>query len=145
MNMMIYAGLFLSAFVSASLLPGSSEAALLALLVAEQGNAALLVAVATIGNVMGSLANWVLGRLLSKTRHSSRLPVGPDAYQRAIGWFRRYGAWCLLLSWVPVVGDPLTLVAGLLRVRLIPFLLLVSICKAGRYVAILATFAWWSG
>ena len=142
---MIYAGLFLSAFASATLLPGSSEAALLALLVMGQGDPALLMAVATAGNVLGSLANWLLGRYLFQMRDRPWFPVGPEAYDRAIGWFRRYGIWSLLLSWVPVIGDPLTLVAGFLRVRLLPFLLLVSTGKAGRYAAILAGSVWWKG
>ncbi len=141
---MIYAGLFLSAFASATLLPGSSEAALLALLAAERGDPGFLVAAATLGNVLGSLLNWGLGRFLFHLRGHPRFPVGPEVYARAAERFRRYGIWLLLLSWVPVVGDPLTLVAGVLRVRLIPFLLLVSIGKAGRYMAILAGFAWWS-
>jgi membrane protein YqaA with SNARE-associated domain len=142
---MIYAGLFLSALTSATLLPGSSEAALLALLAVGQGDPALLVAVATAGNVLGSFANWVLGRFLSHMRDRPWFPLGPEAYDRATGWFHRFGLWSLLLSWVPVVGDPLTLVAGLLRVRPLPFLLLVSIGKAGRYATILAAFWWWNG
>jgi membrane protein YqaA with SNARE-associated domain len=77
-------------------------------------------------------------------RNRPWFPVGPRAYDRAAGYFQRYGVWLLLLSWVPVVGDPLTLVAGSLRVRLLPFLLLVSTGKAARYGAILATFVWWS-
>lgn len=142
---MIYAGLFLSAFTSATLLPGSSEAALLALLAAGQGDPALLWAGATAGNVLGSLANWGLGRVFAHRRDRPWFPLGPEAHDRATGWFRRYGLWALLLAWVPVLGDPLTLVAGLLRVRLLPFLLLVSIGKAGRYAMILAAFAWWNG
>lgn len=143
--MMIYAGLFLSAFTSATLLPGSSEVALLALLARGQGDPALLVVVATVGNVLGSSVTWVLGRFFSHLRDRPWFPVGREAYNRAIGWFGRYGVWSLLLSWVPVVGDAITLVAGLLRIRLLPFLLLVSIGKAARYAAILAAFAWWNG
>lgn len=142
---MIYAGLCLSAFTSATLLPGSSEAALLALLAIGQGDPALLLAVATVGNVLGSLANWVLGRFFSHLRNRSWFPVGLDTYDRATGWFRRFGVWSLLLAWVPVLGDPLTLVAGMLRVPLLPFLLLVSVGKAGRYTTILVIFAWWNG
>ena len=142
---MIYVGLFLSAFASATLLPGSSEATLLSFLVVEQGDPALLVAAATAGNVLGSFANWVLGRFFSHLRDRPWFPVRSKAYDGAVDWFRRYGVWSLLLSWVPVVGDPLTLVAGILQVRLIPFILLVSIGKAGRYAAILAAYSWWNG
>ena len=142
---MIYAGLFLSAFASATLLPGSSEAALLALLASRQGDPWLLVVAATLGNVLGSLVNWGLGRFLFHLRDHPRFPVSPGSYNQAIDRFRRYGIWLLLLSWVPIVGDPLTLVAGVLRVRLLTFIVLVSIGKAGRYMAILSAFAWWNG
>lgn len=142
---MIYAGLILSAVASATLLPGSSEAALLALLASGNGDPALLLAAATVGNVLGSLLNWCAGRFLFHLRNHPWFPIGSDAYARAIGWFHRYGIWLLLLSWVPILGDPLTLVAGTLHVRLLPFLLLVTIGKAARYIAVLAAFNWWNG
>ena len=140
-----YAGLFASAFTSATLLPGSSEAALLALLTAGRGDPLLLVAVATAGNVLGSLANWAVGRYLAHLRDRPWFPIGPAAYDRAEGWVRRFGVWSLLLSWVPVIGDPLTLAAGLLRVPPLSFLVLVTLGKGGRYLALLAAFAWWTG
>ena len=142
---MTYAGLFLSALASATLLPGSSEAILLALLAAGQGDAVFLVVVATTGNVFGSFVNWTVGRYLAHLRDRPWFPVGPEAYSRAKNWVDRYGVWSLLLSWVPVIGDPLTLAAGLLRVPLLPFLLLVTIGKASRYLALLAAFVWWTG
>lgn len=142
---MIYAALFLSALASATLLPGSSEVALLGLLAAGQGEPLLLVAAATAGNVLGSLANWALGRYGARLRHHPRLAIQAGTYDRATAWFGRYGVWCLLLSWVPVMGDALTLAAGLLGVRAGPFLLLVTIGKAGRYLALLAAFQWWPG
>ncbi|MFC3166704.1 YqaA family protein [Paracoccus fontiphilus] len=142
---MMYAGLFLSALASATLLPGSSEAALLALLATGNGDPALLVAAATAGNVAGSLLTWGLGRYVLHLSEHPWFPVRPTDYTRAAGWFRRYGIWLLLFSWVPVVGDPLTLAAGAARVRLLPFLLLVSLGKAGRYLAIFAAFAAWDG
>ena len=140
--MLTYAGMFASAFASATLLPGSSEAVLLALLAAGQGDAVLLMVVATVGNVLGSFANWMVGRYLARLRDRSWFPVSAEAYDRAKDWVSRYGIWSLLLSWVPVIGDPLTLAAGLLRVPLFPFLLLVTLGKAGRYVALLAAYAW---
>lgn len=112
----MYAGLFLSALASATLLPGSSEAALLALLATGNGDPALLVAAATAGNVAGSLLNWSLGRYLLHLSAHPWFPVRPADYTRAAGWFRRHGIWLLLFSWVPVVGDPLTLAAGAARV-----------------------------
>jgi len=140
-----YAGLFLSAFTSATLLPGSSEAALLALLSTGRGEATSLVIVATVGNVLGSSINWILGRFFSSFRDRRWFPVTARSYDRAVAWYRRYGAWSLLLSWLPVIGDPLTVAAGALRVDWLRFLTLVSLGKAGRYVFLAAAFHWWSG
>jgi membrane protein YqaA with SNARE-associated domain len=140
----LYIGLFVSAFTSATLLPGSSEAALIAILVSGQGDAAILVAVATVGNVLGSLVNWVLGRFMSHFKDRSWFPVKGRAYERAVAWFGRYGAWSLLLSWVPVFGDPLTVAAGALRFNLLQFLILVSIGKAARYISLASAYAWWA-
>lgn len=139
-----YVGLFLSAFTSATLLPGSSEAALLAFLSSGRGQAISLVMVATAGNVLGSSVNWILGRFFSTFRDRRWFPVKPASYERAVAWYRRYGAWSLLLSWLPVVGDPLTVAAGALRVGWLRFLVLVSLGKAGRYAFLAAAFHWWS-
>lgn len=143
--MVIYVGLFISAITSATLLPGSSEGVLLTLLATGGSDPIALVAVATAGNVLGSLATWALGRYFAHLRHRPWFPVGSAAYDRAQGWVRRFGIWSLLLSWVPVFGDPLTLAAGLLRVPLLPFLVLITLGKAGRYVALLAAVTWWKG
>jgi membrane protein YqaA with SNARE-associated domain len=140
-----YAGLFLSAFTSATLLPGSSEAALLALLATGRGEAISLVTVATAGNVLGSSVNWILGRFFSTIRDRRWFPVTAQSYDRAVAWYRRYGTWSLLLAWLPVIGDPLTVAAGALRVDWLRFLVLVSIGKAGRYVFLAAAFYWWNG
>jgi membrane protein YqaA with SNARE-associated domain len=139
-----YAGLLFSAFTSATLLPGSSEATLLALLAMGRGEAVALVVVATVGNVLGSLVNWVLGRFFSTFRDRHWFPVKARSYDRAVAWYRRYGSWSLLLSWLPVIGDPLTVVAGALRVEWFRFLVLVSLGKGGRYVFLAAAFHWWS-
>lgn len=139
-----YAALFLSALLSATLLPGSSEAALIGMLAAGKGSPAALVAVATFGNVFGSCVNWLLGRFFSHFRERRWFPVGPRAFDRAVRWYSRYGIWSLLFAWVPVIGDPLTLAAGVLRTDLRWFVLLVTIGKLARYVAIAAGFLWWS-
>jgi membrane protein YqaA with SNARE-associated domain len=141
----LYIGLFVSAFTSATLLPGSSEAALIAILAAGHGDAATLVAVATVGNVLGSLVNWVLGRSISLFKDRRWFPAKGHAYDRAVAWFGRYGAWSLLLSWVPVIGDPLTVAAGALRFNLLRFLILVSIGKAARYISLAAAYTLWTG
>lgn len=101
----------------------------------------LLVLVAGVGNVLGSVVNWWLGTRIERFRDRRWFPVSPARLERARGWYLRRGRWTLLLSWLPVVGDPLTLVAGVLRERLPVFLLLVAIAKFGRYIVLAATVA----
>lgn len=137
-DLAVYAGLFLAALMAATILPLQSEAALVALLVAGAQPAWLLVAVASFGNVLGSVINWLIGRGIERFRDRPWFPVKPAALDRAQGWYRRYGKWSLLLSWAPVVGDPLTVVAGLAREPLPVFLLFVTIAKLGRYVVLAA-------
>jgi membrane protein YqaA with SNARE-associated domain len=139
-----YFALFSSAFLSATLLPGSSEAGLIGLLAAGKGEPAALIAVATAGNVLGSAVNWGIGRFLARCRDRRWFPVKSRSYDRAVGWYGRYGVWLLLFAWLPVVGDPLTLVAGAFRADFRLFLLLVTVGKAARYLLIGAGFLWWS-
>ncbi|WP_425457914.1 YqaA family protein [Aureimonas fodinaquatilis] len=126
-------GLFAVAFVAATILPAQSEAALVGLLVLGQQSVVLLVIVATIGNVLGSITNWLLGRWIEHYRHRRWFPVSDKALERATGWYGRWGRWSLLLSWAPLVGDALTVAAGVLREPFWSFVLLVTIAKAGRY------------
>ncbi len=136
-----YGGLFLSAFLAATVLPFSSEVVLAALLSGSAHSAATLVAVATAGNTLGALTNWGLGRGFARFQGRRWYPLTPGQAARAETWFQRYGVWALLLSWFPIVGDPLTVVAGVLRVGIVPFLLLVATGKAARYVIVAAAVA----
>ena len=131
-----YAGLFAVAFVAATLLPAHSEVALVGLLLTGNYSPWLLVAVASAGNILGSLVNWLLGRAVEHYRDRKWFPVSPQMLERAQAWYHRYGRWSLLLSWAPVIGDPLTVVAGVLREPLWSFLLLVAIAKTARYVVL---------
>jgi membrane protein YqaA with SNARE-associated domain len=133
-----YGGLFLAALLAATILPAQSEAVLAALLLSEAYSPLLLIAVASAGNVLGSVVNWLLGRGIDRFRDRPWFPVRPAQLERASSWYRRYGRWTLLLSWVPIVGDPLTVAAGLLREPFWSFLLLVAVAKIGRYL-LLAT------
>ncbi|MBP1857842.1 membrane protein YqaA with SNARE-associated domain [Rhizobium herbae] len=130
-------GVFSAAFLSATLLVGVSEAALV--LAAGQPDARLfeLFLAATIGNVLGAIVNFALGRFLLRFEHRRWFPVGPANRQRAEVLFGRYGRPVLLFSWLPVIGDPLTLAAGLLRTPFPVFLLYVTIGKAARYAMLL--------
>lgn len=134
----VYSSLFLSAFSAATLLPGSSEALLTGYVATEQGAVALLLAVATIGNVAGSAVNWGLGRFFIHYRTRKWFPVSEQRYHQAVRWYERFGIWTLLLAWLPLIGDPLTVIAGALRTRFLLFLVLVSIGKFGRYLFIVA-------
>jgi len=96
----------------------------------------VLVAVATAGNVLGSAVNWMLGRYLIRFRDRRWFPIKGRALERATRFYRRWGVWTLLLAWAPVVGDPLTFVAGVFRTSLWVFLPLVTVGKAARYWAV---------
>lgn len=141
-SLTVYLGLFAIAFGAATLLPLQSEAALAGLLLTGY-SPALLLAVASAGNIAGSCVNWLLGRWIESCRGKAWFPVGDAALERASRWYRRYGKWSLLLSWVPVIGDPLTLAAGVLREPFAVFLVLVAIAKIARYLFVAAvTLAW---
>jgi membrane protein YqaA with SNARE-associated domain len=143
LSLSAYPALFLSAFGAATLLPLQSEAVLVALLLAGQHPLWVLLLVATLGNVLGSWVNWLLGRSIEHYRERRWFPVSPARLQQAQGWYARYGRWSLLLSWMPVIGDPLTLVAGVMRERLWIFIAIVTLAKAGRYAVLAAiTLAW---
>jgi membrane protein YqaA with SNARE-associated domain len=137
----VYGGLFGIAFLAATVLPLQSEAALVAALLIERHPAWVLVAVASTGNVLGSALNWWMGRALATEGMRARLRIDTRRFERARRWYERYGQWSLLLSWLPIVGDPLTLVAGALRTPLVRFLLLVIIAKVGRYAVVAAATA----
>lgn len=120
-----------------------SEAVLVRLLLADY-SPWLLVAVASVGNVLGSAVNWLLGRGIERFRDRHWFPASEAALDRAQGWYRRYGRWSLLLSWAPVIGDPLTVVAGMLREPFPIFLLLVAVAKIGRYLILAALTLGWA-
>ncbi len=130
------AGLFLAALLAATLLPGGSEVVLGYLVVQGQHDPWLLLVVATAGNTVGSLSSWLIGRWVSARWQ-------PDwrqqaKYQRAEKWLRRYGLPALLMSWMPLVGDPLCLIAGWLRLPLLPSLLMIALGKGARYAVVIA-------
>lgn len=131
-----YLGLFIAALGAATLLPMQSEAVLTALLLAAKQPPILLLLVATAGNVLGSVVNWMLGRYIEHFRHKRWFPVSEDKLERAQQAYHRYGRWSLLLSWVPIIGDPLTVIAGTLREPFWSFLLIVFLAKAGRYLVL---------
>ena len=134
-NLGAFSGLFIAAFLAATILPAQSEAGLAALILAYPASVMLLVATASLGNVLGSVVNWYLGRGINRFTGKRWFPANAHL-SRATSWYSRYGRWSLLLSWVPVIGDPLTVVAGIMREPLLRFLLIVGIAKTSRYIVV---------
>lgn len=135
-----YLTLFLSAFGAATILPGLSEVTFTALVLQTPADWPVLLGIATLGNTLGGAANWVLGRFLLHWQDRKWFPVSHRRLEQASSLFRKYGYPLLLLSWLPVIGDPITLAAGVLRARFWSFLILVLIGKAARS----ALIAWGS-
>ncbi|WP_017735723.1 YqaA family protein [Pseudomonas sp. CBZ-4] len=138
-----YLGLFLAAFGAATLLPLQSEAVLVGLLLSGHYSLWLLLGVATLGNVLGSLVNWWLGRWVEHFKGRRWFPVSDRQLDKARRHYQRWGHWTLLLSWLPIIGDPLTLVAGVMREPLWRFLLLVTVAKSLRYAVLAAVTLHW--
>jgi membrane protein YqaA with SNARE-associated domain len=129
--------LVISAFTSATLLPGTSEAALMALALAKSAPGWMLLAVASVANLAGSCVNWLMGRFLSHWAGRRWFPATPQQIDRAASWYHRYGWPTLLASWVPIIGDPLTVVAGFLRTPFWLFVIVVAFAKTARYATLL--------
>lgn len=138
-----YGGLFLVAFLAATVLPLQSEAVFTGLLLSGNFSPAGLLIVASCGNILGALANWWLGRGVEHLRHKPWFPVSQARLSQAQRWYGRYGRWSLLLAWMPVIGDPLTVAAGMLREPLWSFLLLAGSGKVARYLALAALTLGW--
>lgn len=139
-----YAGLFAAAFVAATILPAQSELLLTTMLVSGRFEPWALLVMATAGNVLGSLVNWGLGRHFAHFRNARWFPASPAVMDRAEHWFGRFGAPVLLLSWLPIIGDPLTVAAGVLRMRFAAFLIVVTMAKAARYLVLAAVVTGWA-
>jgi len=135
----VYFGLFLTAFVSATLLPGASEVAVVALM-QQQYDVLMLWGFATAGNTLGAVVNFYMGRYLVHYQNKPWFPFKKESLHRSQQWFKRYGSWSLLFAWMPIVGDGLTFIAGIMNINVGFFLLLVSIGKGARYAVILGVF-----
>ena len=133
---MIYLSLFIISFLAATILPFSSELTLAGLMATSSYDNLLLLLVASLGNVLGSAVNWILGFYSRKLSKKKWFPFKDEQIEKSSKWFNKFGRWSLLFAWVPIIGDPLTLAAGLLRVKFIEFLILVTIGKVSRYLVI---------
>jgi len=139
-----YFGLFVAAFGAATLLPLQSEAVLVGMLLSSRYVVSILFAVVTLGNVLGSILNWVLGRYIERLRHRRWFPVSEKQLDKARRFYQRFGRWSLLLSWVPIIGDPLTVVAGVMREPLWRFVVIVFLAKSLRYLVLIAVVLGWT-
>lgn len=137
-----YVGLFLSSLLAATVLPFSSEAVLAGMDVSGHFSTLGLFSVATLGNTLGSVVNWGLGRFCLRWRDRRWFPVKPRELERAGRLFNRWGVPSLLFAWLPVIGDPLTLAAGILRTPFLVMLPLVALGKGARYAALLGLLDW---
>ena len=135
---MIYISLFLSAFFAATIFPAQSELVLLYLLQDRSNSVVLLLLAATVGNVLGAVVNYGLGYYVHRFKDRRWFPASPQQLEKAQRAYARWGRYSLLASWVPFIGDPITVVAGVLRDRLTVFLALVTVAKAGRYLVLAA-------
>ena len=129
-----YSSLFISSFLSSTILPGHSEITLTTLILLEKYSQILLIFFASFGNILGSLINWYLGFYITKFVNKSWFPFKKKQLDKASLWYLKYGKWSLFFSWVPIIGDPLTIVAGIFRVPLVIFITIVSISKVLRYI-----------
>ena len=133
---MIYLSLFFISFLAATILPFSSEITLAGLISTSNYDNLLLLVFASFGNILGSVFNWGLGFYARNLTIKKWFPFKETQIERSSKWFSKFGKWSLLFAWVPIVGDPLTFVAGLLRVRFFDFIILVAIGKVSRYLII---------
>ena len=133
---MIYLSLFTISFLAATILPFSSELTLAGLIATSNYDNLLLLIVVSFGNVLGSVINWVLGFYSRNLTTKKWFSFKDKKIENSSKWFSKFGKWSLLFAWVPIIGDPLTLAAGLLRVKFIEFLILVTIGKVSRYLVI---------
>lgn len=138
-------GLFLSSFLAATILPFSSEAVLGAMALGSWSSGSLLL-VASLGNTLGGLTNYAIGRWIPEEKLVRKLRFDPAKATRWRGMVQRYGAWAALLSWLPVVGDPIAIALGLFRAPFVPMSILMFLGKAVRYAVVLQILRaprWW--
>jgi len=136
MSIGILWGLFFSAFIAASIFPAQSELFLAGALAKQSAPVWAIIGAASLGNTLGSATNWLLGRFFIHYQNRRWFPIGRNKLAKAEAWYGKYGRWTLLLSWAPFVGDPITLVAGILREPFPSFIMIVALAKTARYVVV---------
>ncbi len=131
---MIYLSLFTVSFLAATILPASSELTLATLLSTKDYNSLALLSSASIGNILGAVVNWCLGFYLLRHIKKKCFPFNQSQIDKASSWFKKFGIWSLLFSWLPIVGGSLTFMTGIIKIRFLIFLILVSVGKLRKYI-----------
>lgn len=137
-DFMAYAGIFTASFLAATILPAQSEGGLALLISSGTHSLAFLIFFASLGNTLGALVNWFLGRSLETLKSRRWFPVKEKQLDQAKRWYGKFGWWSLLLSWVPIIGDPITVASGFFRTPILLFLLIVAAAKTFRYLVVAA-------
>jgi membrane protein YqaA with SNARE-associated domain len=135
--MLDYLLIFGSAFIAATLLPFYSEVVVVSTLVLKPENWLWIWIVASLGNTLGAVVNWLIGLYLLHFQDRKWFPFKPDQLGKAQSWFQKYGVWSLLMAWAPVGGDALTFIAGTMRVRFWIFFSLTLLGKSARYAVVI--------
>ena len=136
--MITYLSLLLISFLAATIFPLSSELTLASLLYTIEHNSFILIIAASLGNILGSIINWLLGFYLFEYINKKWFPFKENQINKATNRFNKFGVWSLLFAWVPIIGDPLTFIAGILKINFLLFLALVSFGKVSRYLFVYA-------
>ena len=136
MSLGVLWGLFFSAFMAASIFPAQSELFLAGALAKQSAPFWAIIGAASLGNTLGSATNWLLGRFFLHYHDRRWFPIDRQKLAKAEVWYGKYGRWSLLLSWAPFVGDPITLVAGILREPFPSFIAIVAVAKTVRYIVV---------
>ena len=126
----------------ATIVPFGSEAFLVSLILIDKYNIFILLFAASLGNILGSVLNWICGYYSIYFIRKKWFPISKKKMDKASFYFKKYGKWSLLFSWVPFMGDPITFVAGSFKYSFLPFLILVSIGKTGRYIVVYLLTIW---
>ena len=132
--------LFFSSLIAATIFPAGSEIILATLSSTENYSKILLLITATTGNVLGAVINWFIGYYVIKFQDKKWFTIKKNKIKKYSNIYQKWGIWSLLFSWLPIIGDHLTVISGIFRTNIWLFLILVTIGKAGRYLAILFIF-----
>ncbi len=132
--------LFFSCLISATIIPTGSEVILVGLIKLSDHNTAKLLMIATAGNVLGAVINWFLGTKILYFQNKKYFPLKPKQLAKATAYFEKYGKWALLFAWVPIIGDPITVISGVLKTKFLTFLAFVTIGKFFRYFLVVIFF-----